>query len=152
MILFVAIVGALEFALVIFFGIMFIRRSQSVDIFHRLRRHVDTNTKVQETADIVQRVYNFVKQTAKPLDELQLSKKVDYLLKQAGLPIFGAEFIVIALIAAFFTMLIVYLITLNMTIAPFAGLMMPLLMWAWVMVLVNRRRRAFTDRIRLQTA
>ena len=63
MILFVAIVGALEFALVIFFGIMFIRRSQSVDIFHRLRRHVDTNTKVQETADIVQRDYNFVKQS-----------------------------------------------------------------------------------------
>lgn len=147
MILFVAIVGALEFAFLILVIIMFIKRSQSLDIFHRLRRHVDTNTKLQETADIVQRVYNFVKQTAKPLDDSHLSKKLDYLLKQAGLPIFGAEFIVIALIAAFFTMLIVYMITFNTTIAPFAGLMTPLLMWAWVMVLVNRRRRAFTEQL-----
>lgn len=147
MTLFVAIVGALEFAFLILVIVAFIKRSQSLDIFHRLRRHVDTNTKLQETADIVQRVYNFVKRTAKPLDDSHVSKKLDYMLKQAGLPIFGAEFMVIAIIAAFFTMLIIYLVTFNTTIAPLAGLITPLLMWAWVMVLVNRRRRAFTEQL-----
>lgn len=147
MILFVAIVGALEFAFLILVIIMFIKRSQSLDIFHRLRRHVDTNTRLQETADIIRRIYKFIERTAKPLDDLHFSKKLDYMLKQAGLPLFGAEFIVIAFIAAFFTTLVIYLITFNTTIAPLAGLMMPLLMWVWVMVLVNRRRRAFTEQL-----
>lgn len=147
MVLLVAILGALEFAVMIFFVALFIRRSQSVDIFHRLRRHVDTNTKLNKTEDIFLRAYNFIKQTAKPLDELNLSKKLDYLLKQAGLPIFGAEFIVIAFIAAFLGTLLVYLITLNLTLAPFAGLAMPFLMWVWVMILVGRRRRAFTEQL-----
>lgn len=147
MIIVVAALGALEFVVLIFFLWLFIKQSQSVDIFHRLRRHVDTNTRLQETADIIQRIYKFIERTAKPLDDLHFSKKLDYMLKQAGLPLFGAEFIVIAFIAAFFTTLVIYLITFNTTIAPLAGLMMPLLMWVWVMVLVNRRRRAFTEQL-----
>ena len=68
-------------------------------------------------------------------------------MRQAGIPIFGAEFIVVAIIGAILGAVIIYVITLNATIAPLAGLMIPFMMWLWVVVLVSRRKRAFTEQL-----
>ena len=148
MIALVAFLCAVEFAFFVFFGMLFIRRNMSTDIFHRLRRHVDDNsTRFKQTEDIVRRTYNFIKRTAKPLEKFNFAKKLDYKLKQAGIPLFGGEFIVIAIIGAFFGTILIYVITLNMTIAPLAGLMIPLMLWLWVAILISRRQRAFTEQL-----
>lgn len=144
----IALVCAVECFLFVFFGVLFIRRNRSFDIFHRLRRHVADNSEgYRQTEDFVRRVYKFIKRTAKPLGKLEFTRNLDFKLRQAGVPIFGAEFIIVAIIGAVLGTLIIYVITLNSTIAPIAGLMIPLLMWIWVMVLVNRRQRAFTEQL-----
>ena len=148
MIAFVALLCAVEFFLFVFFAILFIRRNRSTNIFHRLRRHVaDNSGRFKQTEDIVLRIYNFIKRTAKPLEKFNFAKKLDYKLKQAGIPLFGAEFIVIAIIGAVLGTILIYVITLNMTIAPLAGLAIPLMLWLWVSVLISRRQRAFTEQL-----
>lgn len=148
MIFLVALLCTVEFLLFLFFALMFFRRNQSVNIFHRLRRHVAEDTsRFNQTEDILRRAYKFIKRTAKPLEKFNISKKLDYKLKQAGVPLFGAEFIIIAIIGAFLGTVVVYVITLNATFAPLAGMMIPLMLWLWIVVLINRRRRAFTEQL-----
>jgi len=144
----VALLCAVEFALFIFFAVLFIRRNRSTNIFHRLRRHVvDDSSRFKQTKDIVTRAVDFIKRTSKPIEKYNFARKLDYKLKQAGIPLFGAEFIVIALIGALFGTIIIYVITLNMTIAPLAGLMIPLMMWLWVVMMINNRQKAFTEQL-----
>ena len=148
MIALVALLCAVEFALFIFFAVLFIRRNRSTNIFHRLRRHVvDDSSRFKQTKDIVTRAVDFIKRTSKPIEKYNFARKLDYKLKQAGIPLFGAEFIVIALIGALFGTIIIYVITLNMTIAPLAGLMIPLMMWLWVVMMINNRQKAFTEQL-----
>ena len=148
MIVLVALLCAVEFALFIFFALLFIKRNRSTNIFHRLRRHVaDDSDRFNQTKDIVTRIYEFIKRAAKPLEKFEFSKKLDYKLKQAGVPIFGGEFIVVAIIAGLLGMLLFYVITLNTIIAPIAGLMIPLIMWLAVIMRVNRRQKAFTEQL-----
>lgn len=147
MALLIASLVALEGFFFVFLAIVFVRRSQNVDIAHRLRRHVVIDTKTQQTEDILRRVFKFLKKTAKPLDKLDFSKKLDYKLKQAGIPLYGAEFIIISLIGAFLGTVLIYVMTFNFLIAPFAGLMIPTALWVWVTILINRRRRAFTEQL-----
>ena len=148
MIALVALLCAVEFFLFVFFAVLFIRRNRSTDIFHRLRRHVDDNSsRFKQTKDIVTRTFELIKRTAKPLDKFEFAKKLDYKLKQAGIPIFGAEFIVIAIIGAVLGMILIYLITLNTTFAPLAGLMIPLIMWLAVIMRINNRQKAFTEQL-----
>ena len=148
MIVLVALLCAVEFALFVFFSLLFIRRNRSTSIFHRLRRHVaDDSSRFDQNEDIVNRIYNFIKRMAKPLEKFEFSKKLDYKLKQAGIPFFGGEFIVVAIIAGILGMLLIYLVTLNITIALIVGLIIPLLLWLAVVMRVNRRQKAFTEQL-----
>lgn len=148
MIIFVATVGALATFLFVIFIFAFIKRNQSVDVFHRLRRHYVVDTKnLNQDEDILHRAYSFIQKTAKPLADLELTKKLDFVLKQAGIPLFGAEFTVIAMVCAVLGMGAVYLITLNITIAPLAGFAVLIGFVLWVRILVNRRRKAFTEQL-----
>lgn len=148
MIALVAFLCAAEFALLIFFGALYVRRQQSTDIFHRLRRHVDEDDgKSQRTEDFLRRAVKFVKRAARPLRRMQFTKNMDFKLRQAGVPLFGAEFIIVAIISATLGTIILYVITLNMAIAPVGGLMIPLLMWLWVAMKLSRRRKAFTEQL-----
>ena len=97
MIILVAAMGALATFFFVLFIIFFLRRSWSMDIFRRLRRHYDaTDKKINQSEDIIQQVHEFIERTARPLAELDLAKRLDFMLKQAGVPLLGSEFIIIA--------------------------------------------------------
>ena len=148
MIVLVAATGSLTAFFFVIFLVLFIRRSQSVDIFHRLRRHYAADSKgFQQAQDVIGRISGFIKKTAKPIADWNVAKKLDFLLKQAGIPLFGAEFIVISAICALLGTGAVYVITLNISIAPLAGLGIILGMVLWLRVLINRRRKAFTEQL-----
>ena len=126
----------------------FFKRKQSINIFHRLRRHYDFDSKkAQDTRDFLHRVYHFVQQTAKPFAEMDFAKNLDFRLKQAGIPIFGAEFVIISLLGAVLVSVAVYIITLNVSIAPLAGLAVPVGLWLWTSIRINNRRKAFTEQL-----
>ena len=148
MIALVALLCAVEFFMLLCFGALYVRRNQSTNIFRRLRRHVDEDDgKSGKKEDFLRRAYKFVKRTAKPLRKMQFTKNMDFKLRQAGVPLFGAEFLIVAIISAVLGTVVFYVITLNMAIAPVGGLMIPLLMWLWVVMKVNRRRKAFTEQL-----
>ncbi|MBE8954999.1 MAG: type II secretion system F family protein [Quinella sp. 2Q5] len=144
----IAAFSALMFFLMLIFLWLFFQRRQSVDIFHRLRRHnVSEGGKLHQNEDIVRRIYLFIQHTAKPIAEWNVAKNLDFKLKQAGIPIFGAEFIVIVAIGSILGSLTVYVITFNISIAPLAGLAVPLFLLIWVRMRINKRREAFTEQL-----
>ena len=148
MLVLVAAMGAIATFLFVLFGLIFVRRSRSMDIFHRLRRHYDANAgRFKQTEDIIRRVHNFIDKVAKPIADLNISKNLDFILKQAGIPLLGAEFIVVALICAVFGTVALYVITFNLSIAPLAGIGIILMMLLWVRMRVNKRRKAFTEQL-----
>ena len=148
MVVLVAAMGAIATFLFVLFGLIFIRRSRSMDIFHRLRRHYDANAgRFKQTEDIIRRVHNFIDKVAKPIADLNISKNLDFILKQAGIPLLGAEFIVVALICAVLGTVALYVITFNLSMAPLAGVGILLIMLLWVRMRVNKRRKAFTEQL-----
>ena len=118
-----------------------------MDIFHRLRRHYDAGaTKLNQT-DIIRKAHNLIERAAKPIADLNISKNLDFLLKQAGIPLLGAEFIVVAVVCAVLGTIATYVVTFNLSIAPLAGVGIILMMVLWVRMRVNRRRKAFTEQL-----
>ena len=141
--------AALAF-IIAFLLILYVRKSQSVNVFHRLRRHnvIDTiANKIKEKEPLLLRIYKFIKRISKPFLTFALARKLDFKLRQAGVPLYGAEFIIVSAICAAVGAFLIYLITLNTYVAPVAGASVPAGMWLWVSVLVARRRKAFTEQL-----
>ena len=148
MIFVIALLTALFAFLTVFLGVVAFRRNQSIDIFHRLRRHVNLDSQhFRQTQDTLRRAYNFVKRVAKPLERFNFAKSLDFKLKQAGIPLYGAEFVILVLIAAVLGTAAIYVITLNVAILPFVAIGIPLGLWFYVSIRVGRRRQAFTEQL-----
>ena len=146
-ILFAALCAIEAFVFVIL-AVIFIRRSRSMDIFHRLRRHyVDNSKRLKQTEDIILRISKFIKRMAKPIADLEISKKMDFRLKQAGIPLFGAEFIIMSIIGSILGAIIIYIVTLNLAAVPVTAIGIPMLMWLWASMAYKRRRDTFTNQL-----
>ena len=143
-----AICAVLTF-LTVLFGVVFLRRSLSVDIFHRLRRHyhVDKTGSGGRTLELLRRAYQFIQRTAKPIADLNLVKRLDFKVKQAGLPVFGSEFIIISVIVALIVAVSIYIITLNIVAFPLTLMGVLLGIWFWLKIMIRRRREAFTEQL-----
>ena len=146
--LIIATVAAISTFLFVLFTLLFIKRNLSVDIFHRLRRHhVDDVKHSKNNDDIFRRAYLFIQRVAKPIADLGIAKKIEFKLRQAGIPIFGAEFIVIVFIGALVTAIFAFVITLNIVVAPISFVGVPLFCWLWLRMKANSRRKAFTEQL-----
>ena len=148
MIFLIALAGAIATGIFFLLILAFIRRSMSLDIFHRLRRHYNAEPiHAKQTEDFLHRGYKVIQDVAKPIADLNIAKEIEYKLKQAGIPLFGGEALVIAAILAVLTSFGVYVITLNITIVPLAIMSVLLILWLWLRVRINKRRQAFTEQL-----
>ena len=148
MILFFSFLITVELCVFLWLMWLFYRRNQSTNIFHRLRRHYTADSaRFKKTEDIVLRIYKLIKRASEPFAELNVTKKLDFALKQAGLPIFGAEFIIITIICIILGSSFSYVITLNMSVPPVIAIAIPVGLWLWIRVLMGRRRQAFTEQL-----
>ena len=126
----------------------FVKNKRSMDIVHRLRRYnFSDHSKDAEKVDIVQRVYIFIQRTAKPIGEWDAAKKLEFKLKQAGIPIFGGEFIIISCIAIILVAAFVYIITFNIWAVPLTTLGVPLVALILIRRRILNRREAFTEQL-----
>ena len=124
------------------------RRRQSVDIFHRLRNYnLIESGKHQDKEDIVRRFYLFIQRTAKPIADWNISKKLDFKLKQAGIPIFGAEFVVITLIISAFAATFFYIVSFNTMAVPIAVFGVPMFLAIVIRRRISKRRESFTEQL-----
>ncbi len=150
MIFLAAILIALSFSSMVFLLLMYFKRSQSLDIFHRMRRH---NTKQLVTKkedvreEILLRLYKFVQRISKPLVERNFAQSLEYKLRQAGLPLLGGEYIVIVLMSSTVIGFLVFLVTLSPVFALIGAVLVPLFYWAVIMTLIARRLKAFTEQL-----
>ena len=147
LILLSAAMAVLTFFLVILL-VLFIKRNRSANIFHRLRRHYDHgNEHVEHTEDFLRGVYKFVKRVSAPLAALNLVKRLEFKLKQAGIPLLGGEFIIITSVAALLGAAFVYMVSINLNFSVATLLAIPMFAWIWVRVKIDRRKQAFTEQL-----
>ena len=143
-----AVFCALMTFLIICLMFLGFKRAQSTNVEYRLRRHnIAEVTKVKEKEPLAVRIYKFIKRASRPFSALNVSKNLDFKLRQAGIPLYGAEFIVIAIVGALIFALVSYIITMNILSAPVMGILFPLVMWSWISILIKRRRTAFTEQL-----
>ena len=140
---------AVDCFFLVIFVVLFIQRSNKINIFKRLRRHVDAdaNKFQDDNQDIIQRISNFIKRLAKPISDWNISKKLDFRLKQAGIPLFGAEFIVLSILCAFLGGGATFVITLNISVALLMAIAIPLGLWMWSTIAIRKRRDSFTEQL-----
>ena len=133
----------------IFFIVTFayIKRQSSVNIYHRLRRHHVADNIKSDNEDIVRRIYLSLQRVAKPIADWNVAKKLDFLLKQAGIPIYGGEFIILSIVLGIAAFIITYIITFNISLAPLAAVSMPLFLFLMIRIRVSKRRESFTEQL-----
>ena len=148
MIILASVLMAVLTFLFVILSVTFFKRRQSMDIFHRLRRHYDKNAgKNLQSEDALQRGYKFVKRASEPLAALNLVKQLEFKLKQAGIPLTGGEFIVITAITAVFGATFIYMVSLNINFSAFMLFGIPLMAWLWVRIKIDRRKQSFTEQL-----
>ena len=148
MILAVSILMALlTFCLV---GLIFLyaRKFHSTDIFHRLRRHTATDeARLEKDEGVLAKIYPFIQRISKPLTKFSLTQLPEKFLQRAGIPILGAEFIIIEILSAALTGVLVFMLTLNKQFALIGILATPTVIWLLILIRINNRRNAFTEQL-----
>ena len=142
-----AVFCALMTFLIMCLIVLGVKRAQSTNVEYRLRRHNIAEVKVKEKEPLARRIYKLIKRVARPFSAWDASRGLDFKLRQAGIPLYGAEFIVVAIVGALIVALISYIVTMNVFSAPIMGILVPLILWSWLSFLIRRRRNAFTEQL-----
>lgn len=142
-----AVFCALMTFLIMCLIVLGVKRAQSTNVDYRLRRHNIAEVKVKEKEPLARRVYRLIKRLARPFSSWDASRNLDFKLRQAGIPLYGAEFIIIAIVGSLIVALVSYIVTMNIFSAPAIGILVPLILWSWLSILIRRRRNAFTEQL-----
>lgn len=142
-----ALSALITFFIVVLFFLQ-LNRTGSTDVFYRLRRHYRSEDILDDSNDnFLNRIYRFIKKLAKPLANWNLAQIAEKRLHQAGIPLLGSEFIVMVLLASAAIFIAVYMVTLEQRIALIFALLLPLIIWTFLLVLIRKRRAAFTEQL-----
>lgn len=142
-----ALSALITFFIVVLFFLQ-LNRTGSTDVFYRLRRHYRSEDILDDSNDnFLNRIYRFIKKLAKPLANWNLAQIAEKRLHQAGIPLLGSEFIVMVLLASAAIFIAVYMVTLEQRISLIFALLLPLITWTFLLVLIRKRRAAFTEQL-----
>lgn len=150
MIFLASLVFAFLAALLVLLIVLYIQKYRSVDIFHRMRRHNVTETRIQtKTAEtITQTFYRVIRFISKPfLIVKSLFTSLDLKLRQAGIPLAGVEIIVATISGTGLIGLLIYMLTLDRTFSIGAACLVPLIPIILISYLIRKRRTAFTEQL-----
>ncbi len=144
--------GILVFLMFVFF-IEYTRRSRSV-LRQRMRYYAD-GMYASETAAAPQqkqrrmgeKAMDFVKQTARYLARIKRSENLDLKMQQAGLPILGSEYLVIAAIGGVLAGVAVFLLTMKPLTAFMVVIAALIGEWVYVLYRIDKRRKEFVNQL-----
>ena len=144
--------GILVFLMFVFF-IEYTRRSRSI-LRQRMRYYADgmrasetapeTPQQQKTTAD---KAMDYVKQTAKYLARIKRSEDLDLKMQQAGLPILGSEYLVIAAVGGVLAGIIVFLLTMKLHVAVIVAIAALVGEWCYVLYRIDKRRTDFVNQL-----
>ena len=147
-ILFSLLTALAFFGLVILLSI-YLQRRKSKEIVQKLRRYgVKPVTRTDSDVSIlVQRIYQFVKKVAKPLVDRNIAQSLEYKLQQAGVNLYGGEYVVISLMASLISGVVIWFLTLSFAMAFGAAVVVSVVLWLVVLILIQRRLESFTEQL-----
>ena len=152
MIIAVAVIcGILVFITFVFF-LEYTRRNRSA-IAQRMRYYADAAPRpddpIQPQSDekIAKKLMNFVRAISKKFDNKKQAQSLDFKMQQAGLPLLGSEFIVIAIFGAIIAGAVTLALTMNTVSAALVALMALLGEWVYVQFRITHRRDLFTNQL-----
>lgn len=143
--------GVLVFLMFVFF-IEYTRRSRTV-LRQRMRFYADgmylrdSMPEAQQDKPTGGKVMDFVKQTAKHLAKIRQSENLDLKMQQAGLPILGSEFLVIAAIGGVLAGVAVFLLTMKPLTAVIVAIAALIGEWFYVLYRIDKRRKDFVNQL-----
>lgn len=149
MIIVLTVLIAITFSISVTFALLYVKSGKKVDLFHRMRRHSNVQLSKKDAVDekLIQRAYKLLKRIARPLVERNFAQSLEYKLNQAGLPLYGGEYIIINLLAAATVGVIIFAVTLSIQIALGAAAIVPIAMWLMVSILISNRLASFTEQL-----
>ncbi len=150
-ILIAVVCGILVFLMFVFF-IEYTRRSRSA-LRQRMRYYADgmyasdSKSAPRQQKKLGEKVMDFVKNTAKFVARIQRSEDLDLKMQQAGLPILGSEFLVIAVIGCMLTGVAVFLLTMKPLTAFVVAIAALIGEWCYVLYRIDSRRKDFVNQL-----
>ena len=138
----------LSFLLVLFLT-TYLRKLNKIDIFYRIRRHNVSETKLNQNPKktVLESLFDLIKQISKPFANKKIFANLDLKLKQAGIPLLGAEFIIVVIISTFAIGMFIYMLTIDHLIAATIGLSIPPLIWLLILFWIRKRKNSFTEQL-----
>ena len=152
MIIIVAVAcGILIFLMFVFF-IEYSRRNRAA-LNQRMKYYADgvfdasVASPPPRQKQVAERAMDFVKQTAKHLDKVRRAEALDLKMQQAGLPVLGSEFLVIAVVGAVLTGIVVMMLTMQFSVAILGALAAAFGEWFYILYRIDSRRKAFVNQL-----
>ncbi len=144
--------GILVFLMFVFF-IEYTRRSRNA-LRQRMRYYADgayakdlkpeANQQKKQTGE---KTMDFVKRTAKYLAKIKQAEDLDLKMQQAGLPILGSEFLVMAAIGGVLAGLAVFLLTMKLSTAVIVAFAALIGEWCYILYRIDKRRKDFVNQL-----
>lgn len=149
MILLVSVTVAILVFFATLFLMIYLRKRNKIDIFYRMRRHNVSDVRLNQTQNktVLESLYDLIHRVAKPIEDKKIFLKPDLKLKQAGIELSGAEFVIIILLAMISAGMLAYMLTIDELIATAAGWAVPLIAWILILVKIRKRKSAFTEQL-----
>ena len=151
-ILIAVVCGVLVFLMFVFF-IEYTRRSRAA-LRQRMRFYADGMYTSDSAPGAPQRqkksggtVMDFVKQAAKHLAKIRRAENLDLKMQQAGLPILGSEFLVIAAMGCLLAGVVVFLLTMKPFVAIIVAIVALAGEWVYILYRIDSRRKAFVNQL-----
>ncbi len=146
------ICGLLIFVLIAL--VLLSQRDDTINVFHRLRFYIDSTAQTRlklelepENKTPSERFFDFVHAIAQPLQKLHPIERYDHLMRRAGLPITGMEFLLIMFWSFVILSGFTVLLTLDYILAVSIGFTAVVAEYGFVIWTVNRRRTIFSNQL-----
>ncbi len=146
MLLFIASFISLLFFVLVLVFLLYLRHKHRISLAYRLRRYQTREAKVESPTGL-QFIAGLLRQITKPFERANLAKRLDYKVRQAGIPLLGSEFAFFAASSAGLAALLAGMLSLNYMIAGFTGLLVLIFWWALLHNFIRRRSNIFTEQL-----
>ena len=152
MIIITAIISGILIFLMFVFFIEYTKKSRAA-INQRMRYYADGTFTARGEAPVVpdenltERFMDFVRGIAKNLQKVRRAESLDLKMQQAGLPLLGSEYLVIAVIGALLAGAATMLLTLQFSSAVLVAIIALIAEWFYVNYRIDSRRKAFVNQL-----
>ncbi len=143
--------GVLVFIAFVFF-LEYARRNRSA-ISQRMRYYADAAPRPedprtpQSDEKLADSLMKMVRSIARKLQAIRRAEGLDFKMQQAGLPLLGSEFVVVAIFGAIFAGIVTMLLTMNIANAVLVGFVALFGEWMYVEYRIKHRRETFTNQL-----